>query len=342
MRNAATVESPDLRNLRVVLAGGTALGSSFLQERVPFAEVLSIDASDQEGLRRALSEAEVVVCTELRPGDTVDACRLRLVQVLGAGVDGVARDALPAGCVLCNTHGHETAVGEWALMAMLTLTRRLLLYDRDLRRGEWHGAASFTGTPERDLCGRTLGTIGLGHIGSRVVALARALGMRAVAVTRSPSSERAAQHGLEWLGGMDSLPRLLEESDFALVCVPLTPETTGLIGPEELELLGPDAYLLNVARGPVVDESALYTALRERTIAGAAIDAWYRYPDKLGERTLPASLPFWELKNVVMTPHSAGWSESTVRRRWQFVAEQLVRLSEGKPLSNIVLRGGEV
>jgi phosphoglycerate dehydrogenase-like enzyme len=195
------------------------------------------------------------------------------------------------------------------------------------------------GTPERDLCDRTLGAIGLGHIGSHVVALARALGMRAVAVTRSPSPERAEQHGLEWLGGLDSLPRLLRESDFALVCVPLTPETTGLIGPRELELLGPDSYLLNVARGPVVDESALYVALREGTIAGAAIDVWYRYPREVGERTMPASFPFWELENVVMTPHSAGWSESTVRTRWQFVADQLVRLREGRPLENVLWRG---
>ena len=239
MRRSETVEPTLPKTMRVVLAAAATLGAPLLRDRLSFVELVSIESGDRAHLRRALSEAEVVVCMELSPADTAGARRLRLVQLLGAGADGVEEGAVPAGCVLANVYGHETAIGEWSVMAMLALTRRLLVHDRDLRQGEWEGAVAFAGTPERDLCGRTLGAIGLGHIGSHVVAIARALGMRAVAVTRSPSPERAEQHGLEWVGDMDSLPRLLRESDFALVCVPLTPETTGLIGPRELERLGP-------------------------------------------------------------------------------------------------------
>ena len=154
----------------------------------------------------------------------------------------------------------------------LALTRRLLVYDRELRQGLWHEAVSFSGTPERDLRGTTAGLIGLGHIGARAATLLRALGMRTIAVTRQPSPSRGAEHGLDWLGGMGDLTRLLDQSTFAILCVPLTDETRGLIGKAELLALGPEGYLVNVCRGPVVEEHALFDALRSRTIAGAALD----------------------------------------------------------------------
>jgi phosphoglycerate dehydrogenase-like enzyme len=124
-----------------------------------------------------------------------------------------------------------------------------------------------------------------------------------------------------------------------LVAVPLVDETRGLIGERELELLGPDGYLLNVARGEVVDERALYEALRDRRIAGAAVDVWYRYPGSRDERTLPSELPFHELENVVMTPHVSGRSEGTRDGRVAFAVEQLVRLAEGRELENVVAVG---
>jgi len=324
--------------LRVVLPGGAAKGRPWVEARLPDADVVAVDNKDPAALRAALREADAIVCAELTREDTAGAARLSLVHVLGAGWDGIAEDALPPGSSLCNVFEHETAIGEWVLMGMLALTRRLLVYDRDLRRGEWHEAVTFGGVPELDLRGRTVGTIGLGHIGGSVVRLARAVGMRAVAVTRSPSPERARDEGLEWLGALDELPRLLEESDFAVVCLPLSPETEGLIGEPELRLLGPESYLVNVARGPIVDERALFAALRDRAIAGAALDVWYRYPSHLGELTMPATEPFWELENVVMTPHSSGWTASTLDGRWRFIAEQLARLADGRPLENVIRR----
>jgi phosphoglycerate dehydrogenase-like enzyme len=323
--------------LRVVLPGGSAAGRPWLEERLPSADLVVVSDADRAQIQRALQDADAVVVGGVLTGeDTARATRLRLVHVLGAGWDGIAEDALPRGCFLCNVHEHETAIGEWVLMGMLALTRRLLVYDRDLRRGEWHRAYSFGGVPERDLRGRTVGVIGLGHIGGRVAELARAVGMRVVGITRSPSDERATRCGLEWLGGSSDLHRLLEQSDFVVVCVPLSDATRGLIGAEELRLLGADSYLVNVSRGPIVSEEALYTALRDEAIAGAALDVWYRYPSHEGDQVLPAAFPFWELDNVVMTPHSSGWSESTLAGRWRFIAEQLARLREGKPLENVI------
>jgi phosphoglycerate dehydrogenase-like enzyme len=315
-------------SLRVVLVGGSGDDiAALLAERLPSAEAVVL--ADSGRLAEALAEADAVVCNRLEPGDTRNAGRLRLVQATSAGADRVDPSALPPGCILCNAYAHEDAIAEWVLMAVLALTRHLLVYDRALRRGAWS-----RGLPlERELRGRTLGTIGYGHIGRRVAELGQAFGMEAVAVTRRPTHKR--EGGLRWLGPLDHLDRLCEEADVAVVCVPLEPETAGIVGKPQLELLGRDGYLVNVARGGVVQEQPLYEALRGGGIAGAALDVWWSYPQSRDTAAQPSAFPFHELDNVVMTPHVSGRSEGTRRGRTEFVVDQLVRLAEGRPLKNV-------
>lgn len=306
--------------------------AAFLAARVEEAGVAIVRAEPGDALRREVADADVLVCNRLEAADTEHATLLRLVQALSAGADGIDLAALPPGCALCNLYEHEEAIAEWALMGILAVSRHLLAYDRRLREGDWSAGLPM----ERELRGRMLGTIGYGHIGRRVVELGHAFGMEAAAVTRAPAPERAA--GLRWLGALDEVGRLMRETDAAVVAVPLTPETRGLIGAGELDLLGPEGILVNVARGDVVDERALYEALRDRRIAGAALDVWYRYPRR-GEQSLPSDLPFHELDNVVMTPHVSGRSEGTRQGRARFLVEQLRRLEEGKPLENVLAVG---
>lgn len=295
--------------------------------------LVRVPTGDPEALRRELADADALLCNRLEPADTAGAARLRLVQALSAGADRVDPAAVPPGCALCNLYGHEQAIAEWALLGMLAVSRHLVLYDRRLREGDWSAGLPM----ERELAGRVVGTIGYGHIGRRLVDLARALGMEAVAVARSPSPGREA--GLRWLGGSQDVLRLMEESDFVVVATPLTDETRGLVGARELEALGPDGVLVNVARGEVVDEQALYEALRDRVIGGAALDVWYRYPRR-GEQAEPSALPFHELDNVVMTPHVSGRSTGTHERRARFLVDQLGRLERGEPLENVLAVGG--
>jgi phosphoglycerate dehydrogenase-like enzyme len=272
------------------------------------------------------------VCNRLEPADTRGARKLRLVQATSAGADRVDPAALPPGCVLCNAYEHEDAIAEWVMMAVLALTHHLLRYDRSLRQNDWS-----RGLPlERELRGRTIATLGFGHIGRRVVELGRAFGMDAVAATRSPTSERARVGGLRWLGSLADVDRLFSEADVAVVCVPLTEETSGFVGTPQLELLGPDGYIANIARGGVVQERPLYEALRDGRIAGAALDVWWNYPQTRDAKAAPSAYPFHELDNVVMTPHVSGRSEGTRRGRTAFVVEQLVRLAEGRPLENVL------
>jgi phosphoglycerate dehydrogenase-like enzyme len=319
-------------SLRVVLVGGSGDDvAARLVERLPGPEIVRV--TEPSRLADALRQADAVVCNRLAPEDTREATRLRLVQATSAGADRVDPSALPPGCVLCNAYEHEDAIAEWVLMAVLALTRHLLVYDRGLRTGDWSRDLPL----EHELRGRTLGTIGYGHIGRRVVELGRAFGMDAVAVTRSPTPDRA--DGLTWLGSLDDLDRLLEAADVAVVCVPLAPETEGIVGPAQLDLLGPEGYLANVARGAIVQEQAMYEALRDRRIAGAALDVWWSYPESRHAPAKPSAYPFDELDNVVMTPHVSGRSEGTRQGRAEFVVEQLVRLAEGRRLENVLAEG---
>jgi phosphoglycerate dehydrogenase-like enzyme len=321
-------------SLRVVLVGGAGDDiAARLVERLPGSELVRV--ADPGRLPDALRDADAVVCNRLTPEDTRHATRLRLVQATSAGADRVDPAALLPGCVLCNAYEHEDAIAEWVLMAVLALTRHLLVYDRGLRSGKWSRDLPL----ERELRGRTIGTIGYGHIGRRVVGLGRAFGMDAVAVTRSPAPERA--DGLRWLGSLRDLDGLFEEADVAVVCVPLVPETAAIVGAPQLELLGRGAYLANVARGGIVQEQPLYEALRDRRIAGAALDVWWSYPESRHARAQPSAYPFHELDNVVMTPHVSGRSEGTRAGRAEFVVEQLMRLAEGRSLENVIATAPE-
>ena len=293
-----------------------------LRARLPDAEIVAVEERDR--LAAELAEADAVVTHRLAAADTALATRLRLVQAVSAGADSIERDAIPEGCALCIVGGHERAMAEWVLMATLALPRQLLRFDRDLREGVWHRHGEERldlGEPELD--GRTVVVLGYGQIGREVEKLASALGARVSPVSRS-------------LGNLGALAEELERADFAVVAVALTPETEGLVGARELEALGPESYLVNVARGQIVDEDALYEALRDGTIAGAALDVWYEYPKESGEVVLPSKLPFHELDNVLMTPHVSGRSRRTTERRGEFVAAQLERLARGEPLVNVV------
>ena len=135
---------------------------------------------------------------------------------------------------------------------------------------------------------------------------------------------------------MEKLDELLVKSDFVLLALPLDPSTAGLIGREQIGKMKPTALIINVARGALIDEKALYEACRDRRIGGAAIDTWFRYPAQGEVRGDPSHLPFRDLDNVIMTPHGSGWTEGLRPRRCRLIAKNLDRLARGEPLVNIV------
>ncbi|MFD8386138.1 2-hydroxyacid dehydrogenase [Streptomyces sp. NPDC059679] len=293
------------------------------------------DARDTAAVEAAMKGADVLVSGKCDARMAAIATRLRLVHAAGAGTDGIDIASLASGTQVANTFHHEDSIAEYAVSAAILLRRGFLRQHDALRRGQWHSPAYDPGSPWVDTLGAaTVGFVGFGHIGARCWQRFRAFGAQGVAVTRRGEVNAAAE-GLAWSGTIADLGSLLESSDVVVVSAPLAPETTGLIGAAELSRMRPSAVLVNVGRGPVVDEDALYRALSERAIGGAALDVWYRYPVG-GHSAAPGNHPFETLDNVLMTPHSSGLTRETFARRADDIAANIGRLVAGEPLHNVV------
>jgi phosphoglycerate dehydrogenase-like enzyme len=293
--------------------------------------------TDAAAVAEAVTTADVLVSGSCTAVTVRSAQRLRLVHAAGAGTDGIDRSALPPGTRVARTFHHEDSMAEYIAAAAVVLRRGLLRQDAALREGRWLSpvhAPQETGW-QPTLAGATVGFVGFGHIGARAWQVMRAFGTRGVAVSRRGEVDAAA-HGLEWTGSIDDLPHLLDRSDVVVVAVPLGPATHGLLGEAELARLQPDSVLVNVGRGPVVDEDALYESLRSGRLGGAALDVWYSYPSAPGEVRQPSRHPFHQLPNVLMTPHSSGLTRHTFSARAADIADNIRRLAAGEELTNLV------
>jgi phosphoglycerate dehydrogenase-like enzyme len=288
---------------------------------------------DRETVAR-LGDIDVLVSMAFTREMAAAAPRLRLVQVPGAGLDRIDRGALAPGTALANAYGHDVGIAEYVIGAMLAVTRTFCRIDADLRRGRWDSVWSGAPVPLwPELAGKTLGIIGYGRIGQAVARRALAFDMDVLAIRRDAS--RPDPHRLAFLRGPAALDEVLGRADYLAITLALTPDTRGLIGAPQLARLRPTAVLVNVARGEVVDEDALYDALNRRVIAGAALDVWYRYP--AGEApTHPGHRPFHELPNVLMTPHVSGWTEGMMDARAGVIAENIHRTARGEAPVNLV------
>ena len=255
---------------------------------------------------------------------------LRVLARTGVGVERVdVAEATRRGVAVVVTPGTGTrAVAEGALAMVLHLVKRLGVTTECVARGRWSERGAIT---PGDLDGATIGIVGYGRIGQRLARRARAFEMQILAIRRDVA--QSAEDDLDRLGGPEILDEVLERSDYLVLTLPLTPATRGLIGEAQLRSMKATAVLVNVSRADIVDEPALYRALAERRLAGAALDVWYRYPTD-AVPTLPARHPFHELSNVLMTPHISGWTEGMMDARAQLIADNITRVTRGEPPMN--------
>lgn len=318
--------------LRVVFVGGTP-GSLAERVRRHLRTPCEFVLTDEGGAAGVLAEADVVVTFLFTPAMAAAAGRLRLIQAPGAGLDRIDASAMPAGSRLANVHGHDTGIAEYVLGAMLALTRGFCRLDAALRQGSWEGSWVASAPPWPELAGKTLGLLGYGRIGQRVAQLASAFGMEVWAIRRGAWTTQA--RGLAFCGEPADLDKVLERGDYLVVALPLIPETRGLLGPRQLGSMKRTAFLVNVARAEIVDEAALYEALRSGTIAGAALDVWYQYPKGSGP-AFPSRYDFHRLPNVLLTPHISAWTEGTQEGRAKLIAENIDRVARGEPPLNLI------
>ncbi len=267
---------------------------------------------------------------------------LKLFHVPGAGYDAVDLASLPPATIVCNCFGHEQAIAEYVMSAILARHVPLQQADHDLRQGRWTYWAGAANRTHDEMSGKTIGLLGYGHIGKAIARRAKAFEMQVHVANRSPvnqNAQNAQDAQVDRAFTLDQLDTFYPDIDYLVTSLPLTAETKGLVNQAAFAHMKPQAVVINVGRGPIIDEQALFDALTRGTIAGAVIDTWYHYPTAANAPTQPSSLPFHTLEEVIMTPHMSGWTHGTIRRRQQTIARNVLSLTEGKPCTNVVRAG---
>jgi phosphoglycerate dehydrogenase-like enzyme len=277
-------------------------------------------ASTAEEAAEIIGETEVLYGWKVPPTIYSRAPKLRWVQVMGAGIERFLVPELPPRVQMTRIGGvFGPWMAEYTVGWCLWVTQRIDLFKRLQQERRWDPVDTLR------LAGTTLTIVGLGEIGGDIARSARRLGMRTIGVTRGGKPLREAER----IYRPRDVKAALAPADFVVLTVPLLAETRGMIGEAELAAMKPSAWLINIARGPVVDEKALIAALRARTIAGAVLDVF-------NEEPLPADHPFWTLDNVAITPHIAG--PSMAAEITPIFNENLRRYAKGLPLRFLVNR----
>ena len=291
----------------------------------PHAEVRQAAATDHDTLRREVADADIIIVRAFLPPDLIDhAPRLLACMRHGAGVDLIPVEAASgAGVIVTNVPGaNAQTVAEYCVAQFLQHARGTGHANRLMRDGGW-AAARTQADRATEMHGKTLGIVGVGDIGQRLATICHhGFGMRVIGFRRRPQLMPAIVHSMP-------IDQVFADSDYLALCCPLTPETRHLADARRLGLMQPHAFLVNVARGPVVEQAALVKALREGRIGGAGLDVFETQP-------LPKDDPLLTLDNALLTPHLAGLSAESMRAMSITTAGDALRiLASQKPLNFI-------
>ncbi|MBX3578187.1 MAG: hydroxyacid dehydrogenase [Rhizobiaceae bacterium] len=278
-------------------------------------DLVIASALDAGTLAREAGSADIVIVRAPLPPALFDAApKLRAAIRHGAGMDMIPVEAATtAGVLVANVPGvNARSVAEHVFFASMALLRRFRMMDRDLRGKSWLAGRAHADLTH-ELAGRTVGIIGYGHVGQEVGRIARE-GFRLDVVISSRSARSVPDYAR-----FVSVDELVEEADVVVLSCPLTPETTGLLSSDRIRRMKPSAIVVNVSRGPVIDDEALIAALREGRIGGAALDVFVTQP-------LPPEHPYFSFDNVIITPHMAGITEESMMRMGTGAAAEALRV----------------
>ena len=255
--------------------------------------------------------------------------KLKFLQTLAAGLDRVPFKLLREDVIVAsNAGGNAEAVAEHALGLILSALKYIPLHDRNMRSGKWLRRKSGL-----LLKGKKVGIIGLGKIGRELAKIVMCLGARILAVNRSGRTDMK----VDFIGTLNDLEFVLKESDIIVISLPLTKKTANLINEKELKLVKKNVILVNIARGEIIQEKALYTFLKENKDAIAALDVWWNYPSE-PEGIAFQHYPFHELDNVIMTPHIAGFSPDIRDKVMESAVLNIKKFLQGKKPDNVANR----
>jgi phosphoglycerate dehydrogenase-like enzyme len=303
-------------------------------EKYPQVNLIFPENTNPETFMKYAPEADIII--GWRPTEELlnEAQKLRLFINPGVGVQHLtelfSKITRNRKITLVNGHGNTYFTAQHVVALLLSLTNKIIPHHTWMQEGQWRkGDADAKSTPFRD---REIGLLGYGAINTKVHRFLAGFDINFHILKKDWKRKRTETYPTPITKySDDELHKFLEIIDTLIVAVPLTTKTRGLIGKKELELLGSEGLLVTVARGEVIEEESFYLALKNKTIAGAAIDVWYNYqpePDEAG-RKFPAKYPFHELDNVIMSPHR-GASPMNDLRRWNEVIENISRFSRGE------------
>jgi phosphoglycerate dehydrogenase-like enzyme len=299
------------------------------------AEVIISDTSLDSILEKG-KDADIVASNRVPSQLIESSSRLRMIQTFTAGVENIDFSAIQKKehLIVCNTHINAAEVAEYAITLLFTVAKNIIPNDRELRKGDWKYA--FGGpSPNVEIRKKTCLIIGLGNIGSEIAKRLKCFNVTIHAVNRSGTSKHAEL--VEKLVKIDDMKHLVKDADFIILSLPLTSESKGLVNEQFISLMKPSSIIVNVSRGTIIEEEALFNALRENKIRGAGLDVWWRYPKKWGSTgEPPTDMPFQDLENLVVSPHRAGYSENTEREYFQFTGENILRFIKGETPHNII------
>lgn len=302
---------------------GERLGRDF-----PGLEV--VQRKSYDGIETELRDAEVIFTISLRPQQFAAAQKLKWIHAPTAAVHQfMFPEVIDSQVVLTNSNEvHGPVVAEHVIALIFALAKRIPQAVVLQQQRVWGQESMWSqGQRSQEIAGATLGLIGVGSIGRRVAQMASGLGMKVVAVRGHV--EKGTPPGAEAVYSTQELDKLLGQSDFVVMAAPLLDTTEKLMNAARFEQMKPDAFLINVGRGPQVDEVALAQALRTKRIAGAVLDVFEEEP-------LPANSPLWDLDNLLITPHTAGLTEKLWHRHYELFSENLRRYLNHQPLLSVV------
>jgi phosphoglycerate dehydrogenase-like enzyme len=298
--------------------------------RAAFPQIEVVHLRSYEGMEAELRGAEILIAWSLRPEQFKAAEKLRWMHSPAAAVHQlIFPELVTSDVILTNARDvHGPVVAEHVIAQIFALAKQIPSAVRLQKKHEWGQQAMWETQPRvREVAGATLGLVGLGSIGREVARKASSLGMRVIACREHP--EKPLPEGVLKIVGPAQIDELLAESDYVVLAAPLTSETRSLMDATRLAKMKSNACLINVGRGPLIEEPALAEALKTKRLGGAALDVFSKEP-------LPQDSPLWDLDNLLITPHTAALTEKLWERHYVSISENVRRYLSGEPLLAVV------
>ncbi len=263
-----------------------------------------------------------------------DLKQLKLIHLPGSGIDGINFSKIPLGCAVCNVYEHEIAISEFVLANLLNWEINLINKIKKFKLYNWEDSMLFSSYPHGELNKKKIAILGYGRIGKEIAKKLSVFNTNVTVITRKKIKKDTFFHKNVLI---KNIKKNIKEYDYLIVACDLNKSTLNLITKKEIIKMKKNSVIVNIARGPIVNEKDLYFSLKNNIIGGAIIDTWYKYPENDNHKYFkPSKYDFAKLKNIVMTPHLSALTESLLERRIKIISKNIIAIKENKKLINIV------